>query len=254
MTEDGAFAGYGPGYSAYLVDWLPVVTVAPSLPSYTCHGNELLDADPNTKVVYSGAKRTAPGTASIDVPDAAILAGVYGQRACLSEVATVSAQQALCIVQAPILGQDPHACPFVNKIVTRSVAGKTMALAPASTPPALKDTTAPSLAVTGGGAQRVIHLRGVRVVVSCPAEACAATAKGKVLVRRSAKVYKLLPATKQIAKAGKATLKLKLKRRALAAIGRALKARKRVSAKITLTARDAAGNVTTKRRVIRLRR
>jgi hypothetical protein len=134
MTEDGKFAGYGPDYPAYLVDWRPVVTVAPSLPAYACRGDEFFDSDPNTRVVYTGLTQTAPGTVSFDVPDAAILTGVHGQRACLSEVATVSAQQAVCIVQAPILGQDPHACPFVNNITTRFVAGKAITQAPAPQP------------------------------------------------------------------------------------------------------------------------
>jgi hypothetical protein len=134
MAEDGKFAGYGPDYPAYLIEWRPVVTVAPSLPAYTCHGDEALDSDPNTKVVYWGATQTAPGAVPFDVPDAAILTGVYGQRACLSEVATVSAQQAVCIVQAPILGQDPHACPFVSNITMRSVAAKTITQAPAPQP------------------------------------------------------------------------------------------------------------------------
>ena len=143
MTEDGKFAGYGPDYPAYLVDWRPVVTVAPNLPAYGCRGDELFDSDPNTRVVYTGPTQTAPGTVSLDVPDAAILTGVYGQRACLSEVATVSAQQAVCIVQAPILGQDPHACPFVNNVRTRSVAGKMIAQAAAPQP-----TTVPTPTVT----------------------------------------------------------------------------------------------------------
>ena len=40
----------------------------------------------------------------------------------------------------------------------------------------------------------------------------------------------------------------------LRAIGRLLKAGKKVTAKVTVTAKDAAGNVTTKRRTIRLKR
>jgi hypothetical protein len=150
--EDGVFAGYGPGYPASLVEWRPVVTVAPSLPEYACDGTEPLDSDPNTKVVFWGATQATPGTVPFDVGDAAILSGVYGQRACLSEVATVNAQQAVCIVQAPILGMDPHACPFVNAIVTRAVAGKLLTQAPTSNPappppsnPAAPPTPTPTL-------------------------------------------------------------------------------------------------------------
>jgi hypothetical protein len=133
LTEDGVFSGYGPGYPAYLVEWRPVVTVAPSLPAYACDGTEPLDSDPNTTVAYWGSTQAAPGTVPFDIPSASILNGVYGQRACLTEVATVSAQQAVCIVQAPILGMDPHACPFVNKIVPTVAAGKLITLAPPPT-------------------------------------------------------------------------------------------------------------------------
>ena len=123
---------------------------------------------------------------------------------------------------------------------------------PVQTPPA--DTTSPALRLSGATVQKVLRQRGVLVVAACPAEACTATAKGKVSIRRSAKVFRLTPVTKQVAKGGKATLKLKLKRGALRAIGRALKKGKRVSAKVAVTAKDAAGNVTTKRRTIRLKR
>lgn len=67
-------------------------------------------------------------------------------------------------------------------------------------------------------------------------------------------MFKLTPVSKQVSGGAKARLKLKLKRRALAAIGRALQAGKRLSAKVTVTAKDAAGNVTTKRRTIGLKR
>ena len=67
----------------------------------------------------------------------------------------------------------------------------------------------------------------VVVVVVTPAEACTVTAKGGVVVRGSTKVFKLTPATKQVGKGRTATLKLTLKRKALSAIGRLLKAGKR---------------------------
>ena len=125
---------------------------------------------------------------------------------------------------------------------------------PPPPPPPPADTTAPALQLSGATAQKVLRQRRVFVVAACPAEACKATGKGRVSVRRSAKVFKLTPVTKQISKGGKATLKLKLKRNALRAITRALKKGKRVGAKVTVTAKDAAGNITTKRRTIRLRR
>jgi hypothetical protein len=156
MTEDGVFSGYGPGYPAYLVEWRPVVTAAPSLPAYACDGTEPLDSDPNTTVVYWGPTQTGPGTVPFDIPSGAILNGVYGQRACLIEVATVSAQQAVCIVQAPILGMDPHACPFENKIVPSVTAGKLISLAP---PPATPDDPTPTATLALGRGEALAQAR-----------------------------------------------------------------------------------------------
>jgi hypothetical protein len=125
---------------------------------------------------------------------------------------------------------------------------------PAPPPPVIPaDITAPALAVGGATTQRILRQRAV-IVVATAGEACAATAKGKVSIRGAAKPFKLTPVTKQIAKGKTAILKLRLTKTALRAIARALKARKRASATVTVTARDAAGNVTTKRRMIRLKR
>jgi hypothetical protein len=123
-----------------------------------------------------------------------------------------------------------------------------------ATSPPPPDTTAPPLQLSGVLSQRVLRQRGVLVTAASPAEASTATARGKVVIRGSADVFRFKPATKQIASGAKATLKLKLKRSPLSAIGRALKAGKRVSAKVTVTAKDAAGNVTTKQRTIKLKR
>jgi RTX calcium-binding nonapeptide repeat (4 copies) len=123
---------------------------------------------------------------------------------------------------------------------------------PPPSPPG--DLTAPALNLSGATVQRVLAQRGVVVVAACPTEACTATATGKVVVRGSAKRYKLRAATKQIAQGAKATLKLKLAKRALTAIRRALRRGKKVSAKLTVTANDARGNVNVEQRTIRLKR
>lgn len=127
-------------------------------------------------------------------------------------------------------------------------------LAWSATTTATPDTTAPALRLGGATSQKVLRQRGVLVVATAPAEPSTVTAMGKVVVRGSARVFKLTPVTKQVSGGAEATLKLKLKRSALAAIGRALKAGKKLSAKVTVTAKDAAGNVTTKQRTIRLKR
>jgi len=127
--------------------------------------------------------------------------------------------------------------------------------APSTPPPAPPpDITAPALRLSGAASQKVLRQRGVFVVAASPTEASSVTAKGKVVVLRSAKVLKLTSLTKQIQKGARSTLKLKLKTSALDAIRRALKAGKKAKATVTVTAKDAAGNVTAKRRTISLRR
>ena len=124
---------------------------------------------------------------------------------------------------------------------------------PASAAPPPADTTAPAIARGGAATQRVLRQRGVFIVVT-PTEAGTVTAKGRVSIRGSSKSLKLRPVTKQLADGRTATLKLTLKPKALTAIRRALEARKRPAAKVTVTATDAAGNLTTKSRTIKLKR
>ena len=104
------------------------------------------------------------------------------------------------------------------------------------------------------GAARVLRRRGVRVVAACPVEPCTATAKGRIVIRGSSKRFQLRPATKQIAQGAKATLELTLRKTTLTAIRRALKQGKKVSAKLTVTAKDAYGNPNTEQRTVKLKR
>ena len=83
---------------------------------------------------------------------------------------------------------------------------------------------------------------------------CIATAKGRIVIRGSSKRFKLRPATKQIAQGAKATLELTLRKTTLTAIRRALKQGKKVSAKLTVTAKDAYGNPNTEQRTVKLKR
>jgi outer membrane protein assembly factor BamB len=116
------------------------------------------------------------------------------------------------------------------------------------------DRTPPVLTLGGKRSQGVIRQKGVVVVVGCPSEACTATAKGTVSLPSLAKVYRLRTARTQIAKGGKARVKLSASRKVLKAMGRALRRRNELAAKITVTARDAVGNATTRGSRIRLRR
>jgi len=120
------------------------------------------------------------------------------------------------------------------------------------TDPPPPDTTAPAAKLSGKKTQKAG--RSVRVRVSCPNEACTAKATGSIDVpgARGARRLKLGAATVQIARGGKATLKLKVSRKALGTIKRALRRRAKVRAKLKVTVRDAAGNRTVKPRTIKL--
>src|SRR5262245_38622372 len=76
--------------------WTPIATVQPALPSYYCQGDEGLDSDPNTRVIWSGGGHTGNGTASLDISNVGILSGVQGQRVCLSALATNHIQDPVC--------------------------------------------------------------------------------------------------------------------------------------------------------------
>jgi hypothetical protein len=125
--------------------------------------------------------------------------------------------------------------------------------APPPPPPPPPDTTAPELELTGRATQSVRRQRGILVTAACAVEACTVTAKGNVSLRGAAKVLRFIPVTKQIANGARTALKLKLKWSALTTIARALRSGQKLSANVTVTAKDAAGNVTTSRRTIRLK-
>jgi hypothetical protein len=126
--------------------WIPVATVQPTLPVYRCLGDEALDSDPNTRVVWNGGGRTSNGVAPFDVVDVPILAGVFGQRLCLSAIETVRLRDPVCVAQAPILGMDPNSCSFINRIVGRALVDRGITVA--APPPAQQVVPTPTPAPT----------------------------------------------------------------------------------------------------------
>jgi hypothetical protein len=101
--------------------------------------------------------------------------------------------------------------------------------------------------------QRALRLRGFRLSVTCD-ELCGATATGTVRIRGTKRVYVLAPVTKQLAAGKRVKLTLRASPRALRAIGSALRGQRRVSATLSVTGRDAAGNAGSARRVVHARR
>jgi uncharacterized delta-60 repeat protein len=115
------------------------------------------------------------------------------------------------------------------------------------------DTTAPGFVL--GGKKTVKAGKTITVVVSATTEDLFASASGTVSVPAASKVYRLKAIRNRfVANGTKVTLKLKVPKAGLKAIKRALRARKKVRASIKLTARDGAGNLTTGKRTVKLRR
>ena len=125
--------------------------------------------------------------------------------------------------------------------------------APGSGPAPAQDVTAPELGLGGARLQRVLRQRAVVVRVRAD-EAATLTATGTVSVPAAARAVRLRRAGATIAAGESATLKLRLSRKALAAVRRGLTLRHRLRASVRVTATDAAGNRTSALRRIALRR
>jgi hypothetical protein len=122
-------------------------------------------------------------------------------------------------------------------------------LTPPLTAPA--DVQPPGVRLGGKLTQRAG--RTISVIVRATSEDLRASASGRVAIRGSTKTYRPKGVENRfIARGQKVTLVLKLSRKALKAINRALRRNLVVRAKLTVTARDAAGNLTVKRRTILL--
>jgi hypothetical protein len=85
-------------------------------------------------------------------------------------------------------------------------------------------------------------------------EAGTLTASATVSVRGSSKVYRFKSVTKTVVANVATKLRLKLSKRGLRAVKRTLRRHKRVKAKVTVTARDKAGNSRLQKATIRLKR
>ena len=103
----------------------------------------------------------------------------------------------------------------------------------------------------------MLRQKAVRVKVSCPLEACTALATGSVSLRTAAggrpaaTALRVRPLTTTVAANRSRTLGLRLNRRQLAALRKALAAGKRPTISVAVEASDAAGN--TVRRTLRVR-
>jgi plastocyanin len=124
--------------------------------------------------------------------------------------------------------------------------------APAPEPP-VPDVTAPALTLGGAAVQRVLRQRAVVVKVEA-GEPVALSATGTVSVPAAARLVRLRKASATTPGGRFVTLRLRLSRKALAAVRRGLAIGRRLRASVRVTATDAAGNRSSELRRIALRR
>ncbi|MEA2458515.1 MAG: hypothetical protein QOC95_1487, partial [Thermoleophilaceae bacterium] len=113
---------------------------------------------------------------------------------------------------------------------------------PAANPsPVPADTRAPVVRMSAKRRQRALRSRGFRLAVSCD-EVCAAVARGTVRISGSKRVYVLRSARRRLAADMRLKVRLRASKRALRAFRSALGRHRRVTATLTVTGRDPAGN------------
>ena len=114
------------------------------------------------------------------------------------------------------------------------------------------DTTPPRLVLRVARSQRVVRQRGVTVTASCN-EPCTLRASGTITVGEATRM-KLVSASAKLAASGRRTLTLGLPAKGLVQVERALRRGELASATIRVRAADAAGNVSTAKRSVVVRR
>jgi hypothetical protein len=126
---------------------------------------------------------------------------------------------------------------------------------PVPTPitPAAADTRKPKLKLGGATVQKALKAKAILVTATAD-EAATLRATGTLSLPTKAKLFRLGPVTKKAAAQKRVTFKLKLSKKTLKAIKRALAKHKKVVVKVKVTAKDAAGNVGTATRKIRVKR
>jgi plastocyanin len=119
--------------------------------------------------------------------------------------------------------------------------------------PVFADKIAPALRLSGSRRQRVLRQRAVfvRAVVS---EASSVVARARVYVPRAGKPLRTQEPVRQLVPKRVTNLRLTLSKRTLSAFRRALRKHSRLTAKITVTANDSAGNRAVAKRTVKLKK
>jgi hypothetical protein len=124
---------------------------------------------------------------------------------------------------------------------------------PVEPPPPVADTTAPAATLAGARFQRLSKSGALVVPASCH-EACWLTAVPKLNGPSAVRRIRLKPVYGRAASGASTKLTINLPRAAIKAITAGLRARRKVSLTLTVTAADAVGNRASVRRVIRFKR
>jgi hypothetical protein len=119
-------------------------------------------------------------------------------------------------------------------------------------PPQVRDTHAPTAKLGGPRTQDVVAKRRVVVYVTSN-EAARLSASGAISLPGASRVLKLRSAVKSVGAQTRTRLELKLGRKVVRRIRRALRRGAKLRARVTVTARDAAGNAASARRTIRIK-
>jgi plastocyanin len=131
---------------------------------------------------------------------------------------------------------------------------------PASTPPGppggapvSADKTAPALTLSGSTRQRALRQRAVFVRAGVD-EASRVVARAWVSIPRTGRSFRAKTVSRQLAARTTSKLGLALSRQALRAFRRALRKHTRLTARITVTAKDPAGNRASAKRRVKLKK
>ena len=114
------------------------------------------------------------------------------------------------------------------------------------------DTTAPLASLSGPREQHPLRRGALSVDVTCPAQACTATASTALRLPGRAHALRLRAKPVVLGQGQTLTLRLGLSRAARAALRRALSAHRALKAKLVVAVADTLGNTTTATRTVRL--
>ena len=147
---------------------------------------------------------------------------------------------------------EAHLADGMVGTVTVQAPGTTPGPGPAQPKPVAADRTPPALKLGGRSNQKVLRQRSVAVVVEAD-EASTVVARGTISVPGSSRIIRLKKASRRLAPGARARLELRLSRAKLRTLRRAFEKRPRLTARVTVTGSDQAGNRRSAKRAIKLK-